>query len=173
MTQKKKGRKTRPLYKDPVLIITLFTMIGSSLISFFLVNENSDKINIISSQINEKKATIRELSHNVNQKRSQIDALVLLNLMTDKDDKKINKVKEKYLQIIPNISLESSTVEILEEFDKYRYKNFDHINDIYIEQIDLEQEEYELEQKNKIYISLATFLQVISLALIVIRDQRR
>jgi hypothetical protein len=161
--------KLKVLYKDPVVLLTLCTMIASTMISSFLVHKNSYKIGTIESEIRDKKMMISDVSYSVNQKRSQIDTLILLDSITDKNDKKMHPIRKKYLQTFPNLNEESSEVEILDEFEKYRGAEFDRINDVYIAQVALEEIKDELGRKNKMYSSLATLLQVIGLALIIVR----
>lgn len=161
--------KLKNIHKDPILLLILFTMASSSMISFFMVNSNIHKIEMLESEIRDNKMMISELSDNVNQKYSQVNALVLLNFVTNKNDEKAEMVKEKYLEVLPNLTVTSSVMEILEEFEKYRGEQFEKINDSYAEQISLEKEQSALEMKNKIYSAIATMLQIIGLVLIFIR----
>lgn len=161
--------KIKTLHKDPILLITLFAMIASTLISFLLVSKNNHKIDILESEIRDKKAMIRELSANISQKQNQVNALLLLDFVAEKKAKEAEKIKEKYLRILPKLNVKSSAMEILEEFEKQRNAQFEQIDNFYITQISLEKEKQVLEQKNKIYGSIATFLQIIGLALIILR----
>ena len=161
--------KLKTLLQDPVLLITLSCMIASTLISFFLVNKNIYKVDVLESQIRDQKTMVRETSENVNQKRVQVDAAILLDAVIDHNDPEDMLLKKKYLYILPNLNEDSSGVEIIEEFDKYRNSEFDKINDVYIEQIYLENDKASLERKNKICSSIATLLQVLGLAFIIIR----
>jgi len=161
--------KLKCLLKDPILFLTLFAMIASTLISVFLVSQNYHKIDILESEVSSKKIKIRELRENVNQKYNNVSVLVLLNFVADQDDERTKMVKKKYLNILPNLNVTSSEIEILEEFEKERGNKFDEIDGLYIDQVYLEKQQYSLEKRNKIYSAIAALLQVIGLALIIVR----
>jgi len=161
--------RLRSLLKDPVLVLTLCAMIASTLISFLLVNRNDHKVVMLESEVSAKKVKIRELTDNINQKYSNVSVLVLLSFVSDENDEKSRIVKEKYLNILPNLDAKSSVVEILESLEKERSNKFEEIDALYIDQVYLENQQYILEKKNKIYAAIATFLQVIGLVLIIVR----
>lgn len=154
---------------NPILLITLCCMIASTLISFFLVSKNNYNIDMLELKINDQKTLIREVAYTVNQKRIQVDAVILLSALANQNNKDVTRLKEKYLQIFPHLTVSSSGVEILEAFETYRNVKFNEINDVYIEKTILEQEKFSLGRKNKIYASIATLLQIIGLAFIIIR----
>jgi ribosomal protein L14E/L6E/L27E len=161
--------KLKIIYKDPILLLTLCSMVASTFISFFLVNANNHKINILESQIRDRKLMIQDLSNKIEQKRSQVTTLVLLDFIADKNKEKTKKVKEKYLHILPNLNDKSSAVDILEEFENHRKDEYGEIDNVYIEQISMERERQNLDQTNKTFSSIATLLQIIGLALIIVR----
>lgn len=163
------NNKLKRLLKDPILLLTLFAMIASTLISFLLVNRNYHKINMLESQVRDKKIMIRELLDSVNQQYTQVSVLVLLDFMTEKSDEKTQLVRKKYFDVLPNLDQESTAIDILEEFEKERKNKFERIDNLYIEEVYLEKQQNELEQKNKIYSAIATLLQIIGLALIIVR----
>ena len=161
--------KLKKLLKDPTLLTTLSCMIASTLISFFLVSKNNFKIDMLESEIRDQKIILSDTKNQVNQKRIQVDSVILLNAVMDKKSKKNKNLKERYLHSFSNLNANSSGIEILLEFEKYRNLKFNKINDIYIKQIALEEKKDLLGRKNKIYGSIATLLQVLGLALIIIR----
>ena len=97
--------RLRALLKDPILLLTLFAMIASTLISFLLVNKNYHKINMLESQARDKKIMVRELLDSVNQQYTQVSVLVLLDFMTEKNDEKTKLVRKKYFDVLPNLDI--------------------------------------------------------------------
>lgn len=161
--------KVKLLFKDPILFLTLFAMIASTLISVFFVSQNYHKIDMLESEVSNKKMKIRELREDVNQQYNNVSVLVLLNFVANKSDAKTKRVKEKYVHILPNLNVDSSAIDILEAFEKERGARFNEIDGLYIDQVYLEKQQYSLEMKNKIYSAIAALLQVIGLALIIVR----
>lgn len=159
----------KKIFKDPILFVTILAMVASTLTTFFLVNKNYQEINFLESKIQNKKIKIQNLSNNINQRYAQLSTLVLLESGPLKKDQRTEIIKNKFLDIVPDLDDEYSIIDALNEFEEDRINKINLINDLYIEQISLDIDVNDLVRNINIYTALAAFFQITGLVMIIIR----
>ncbi len=157
-------------YVSFILYFALSMMVGSSLISYFLVRQNDAKISSFRMEVQSKEALIRDIWNNIGRKEAKADTMILLSNLSNINNADLIKLKKYYLSDYPELKESFNPADILTVIEQEKKSDIDHINNLYLEQADIQNMVYEKERSNKLYADIAFFLQILSLVLIIIRN---
>lgn len=156
-------------YSRLILFIAITMMVVSALISYFLVMRNNPTLAMLKMQAQDKQALIRDVWNNIGRKESVANTLILLTVLSNKDNSEAVKVKQHYLEEFPEVPKNAGALAMLTAVERAKTSDIDYINTIYLEQTTLQNNIAEIERHQKQYADIAFFLQILSLVLIIVR----
>jgi hypothetical protein len=162
-------KKKKNIFNNSLILLGITLMIGSALISRFMVINNEPIITALQNEVITKQTLIRDIWTNVGKKEVRADMAIVLTLLSDKLNSDITEVKKNYLSDFPNLTENSTMLEIISSVSKTKEKDGEYIDNLYLEQIILQRKVTDLEQKNKSYADIALFLQILGLGIIIIK----
>lgn len=144
-------------------------MVSSAMISYFFVRQNEPRIASLRMEAQSKQALIRDVWNTIVKKESRADIATLLSTLPVKDGTDIQAIKRNYLIDFPELTETSSAVDIIKAAKKETMKSGEYIDNLYLEQVTVQNKISEIESKNKLYSDIAFFLQILSLVLIILK----
>jgi hypothetical protein len=152
-----------------ILFFAITTMVGSGVLSYFFVRQNEPIILSLKNDAQNKQSLIKDVWNSTLKKESRADIAILLSALTTKENTDIKSIKKRYLTDFSNLSDSSSIQAIIEAVELESKKNGDYIDNLYLEQVSIQNKISEIEANNKAYSEIAFLLQMCSLVLIIIR----
>jgi hypothetical protein len=165
----KRAVKTSKLLSKLVLFFALSMMVSSATISYFFVRYNEPFIASLRLEAQSKQALIRDVWNNIIKKESRADIAILLSILPVKPRTDLQVVKRNYLLDFAELSEKSTAEEIIKAVKNESKQSGEYIDNLYLEQIKVQNKIAEIEAKNKLYSDIAFFLQILSLVLIILR----
>ena len=112
---------------------------------------------------------IRDDWYDSGQVYRDIDAAVIVSLLTKNASKEDEALKQEYITRLAKFANgEKSLLKILEKADEQYQNKTNAIDDIYLKQTTLEESAMALEHKNMLYANIAFLLQIIGLVLVIV-----
>lgn len=161
--------KTSKFLSKLVLVLALSMMVSSAMISYFFVRQNEPRLASLRIEAQNKQALIRDVWNNIVTKESRADIAILLSVLPLKDGADIQAIKRNYLFDFPELTETSSALDIIKAAKKETTQSGEYIDNLYLEQVTVQNKISEIESKNKLYSDIAFFLQILSLVLIILR----
>jgi len=169
-----------------VMVGILFN-VGSAVVTHYFIGINNDNINQIQTNINNKQILIDSLWQSKTELERK-NEFILLFLRYNDNDKNREEVIYRFItnhlsSTIKTYNLDNnkyqfdltqsnSSQQILDINEAVQKQIISTINESYFEKIDLEQSKQPLEKDNTFLLTLAIFLQVTGLILVLARDVR-
>lgn len=144
-------------------------MVSSALISYFLTRQNDLQISVLNMEMQNKQTLIRDIWNNVGKRESKADIAILILMLANKDNKDIPELKEYYLSEFTELKNDATVLDILKAVDHEKKANIEYINDLYLEEVVIQNKISNLEQSNKLYSNVAFFLQILGLLLVIVK----
>ena len=173
------------LFKPWLLIlIGIIFNVASAVVTHYFIGLNNEKLEVISQQINNYETLIdSQWRMKTELDRAQEFLLLLLTLRPQDSTEQASKITQlisSKLQGIQQQSLskpetifDKSSLDygtIISTIDQARENIIDRINDTYLEKVAIENNLSPIKQDNAVLMSLAIFLQVTGLILVLSRD---
>lgn len=152
-----------------ILYFAIFMMILSAWLNYFYVLRLNPEIAGYKMSVEDKRNLIRDIWNNVIRRESKIDVVILLKLLQSQNNEETNKVINHYLNEYSEIPKNVALSEMLLALDQSKKTDLDYVDSIYLEQVAIQNKVNELEEKQKTYVNLAFFMQILSLLLIILR----
>lgn len=152
-----------------VLFLALAMMVSSAIISYFFVRQNELLIASLRMEAQNKQALIKDVWNNIVKKESRADLAILLSVLPVKDELEIQTIKKNYLTDFSELTETSSALDIVKVIKKETQHNGEYIDNLYLEQVAIQNKFNAIEASNKLYSEIAFFLQILSLVLIILR----
>lgn len=160
---------TSKFFSKFVLFIALSMMVSSAMISYFFVRQNEPWIASLRMEAQNKQALIRDVWNTIVKSESRADIAILLSVLPLKDGTDIQAIKKKYLVDFPELTETSNALDIIKAAKNETTQSGEYIDNLYLEQVTIQNKISEIESKNKLYSDIAFFLQILSLVLIILR----
>jgi hypothetical protein len=155
---------------NKAILIAIVMMVSSAAISYFYVLQNEPLIDSLKVDMQNKQSYIRDIWTNSAQVENKADIAILISLMTKNETKESKQLIDHFLSAIPNLKDKSDLFEILRAIELEKKISIENINNLYIQKEKIENKIFSLEKKNKLYSDIAFFLQMLSLVIIIIKD---
>lgn len=159
-----------------IIASALFMMVISVSVSAKLVHKNDNTINTLRSEVGQKNELMRSLWQNTNRRETQLQMLALYTALShNSNEKALNDFTQNFAKLASPKTTTPIDINalpaLLAELKTAQDNTISRIDDIFIEKLEKEEEISRLTQKNLLYMSLAMFAQLLSVALItVVRD---
>jgi len=168
-----------------ILVITgIIFNIGSAVITHYFIGLNNQALNQLEQQVNQFETLIESAWRNKTEvERKQEFLLLLLNQVKGIDSYQAS-VASKHIaaqlsltiqqhQLSPDLLPETLNFDsIINISDKAKLKIINDINETYLEKIEIENDQLPLKEQNSLLLTVAIFLQVTGLILVLARDFR-
>lgn len=165
----KRTIKTSKFLSKLILFLALSMMVSSAMISYFFVRQNEPRITSLRMEAQSKQALIKDVWNTIVKKESRADIAILLSTLSVKEGTNIQAIKRNYLVDFPELTETTSAEDIIKSVKKETTKSGEYIDNLYLEQVTLQNKIAEIEGSNKLYSDIAFFLQILSLVLIILR----
>ncbi len=163
------SRTTKILLRKIILTIAIIMMASSALLNYFYVLSNDPKVSALKMSVQDKQSLVRDVWNNVVRRENKIDIIFLLKLLQNKNYNETAEVIYHYLNDYPEIPKNATIIEILSALDNSKKSDLNTIDNLYFEQVTMQNKISELETEQKKYANIAFFMQIFSLLLIVVR----
>jgi hypothetical protein len=180
---------SRVIFAPWVFVLTgvIFNVISAVVMHYF-IGLNNDKINGINSKINNQQVLFDSLWQSKTEIERKQEFYILFLTSADKSDLMVQEVLAHYrdylMRLIDshgltqfteqlNTAIESNIQLLLDVGTQSQKKIIQSINNTYFEILDLDAQKNPIEKNNALLYSIAIFLQVIGLILVLARDLRR
>lgn len=150
-------------YRNPKIIVTIFSVILmtiSAIVSYGLIKKNYDKIANLHAKVKSKQEIIDNVWQSSISLEAKVDNAVLVTLLSRSHKKDYSKIVEHYTN--SNENTIEDLVNMLQEVNDDRDRAIATINNLYNEKITAEVEIMDRSSQNKLYTTVAIFLQLIS-----------
>ena len=149
------------------LVVSLFAIISSAMITFFFIKENDIKIAELKMQIEEKQNIIKDSWNDLSLRESKAGIAIILSLLDDKVAGSDQVIMDYLLLNFPEIKNGKNFLkDILNAVKQDQESDF--INSNYEEQIELQRKASAIEKESRFYYNLALFFQTIALFMAVL-----
>ena len=162
-------KKSKNFFGVFILFFAIAMMVSSALISYFLTRQNDLQISVLNMEMQNKQTLIRDIWNNVGKRESKADIAILILMLANKDNKDIPELKEYYLSEFTELKNDATVLDILKAVDHEKKANIEYINDLYLEEVVIQNKISNLEQSNKLYSNVAFFLQILGLLLVIVK----
>ncbi|HAT8111892.1 TPA: hypothetical protein JA346_07560 [Legionella pneumophila] len=166
---KEKRSKTSKYLSNLVLILALSMMVSSAVISYFFIRQNELLISSLKMQAQNKQILIKDVWNNIVKKETRADIAILLSVLPVKDEVEVQAIKKDYLRDFSELTGTSSTADIVKEVKKEIERYGEYIDNLYLDQVTIQNKATAIEGSNKLYSEIAFFLQIFSVVLIILR----
>jgi hypothetical protein len=184
-----KSINTRAIFAPWVFVLTgvVFNIL-SAVITHYFIGLNYDKVNEINNKINNQQVLIDSLWQSKTEVERKQEFYILFLTSVDKSNSMGQEIVSQYrnylnelidiydlVQLVDQVnqSIEGNLQLLLEVSAQSQQKIIQSINDTYFDILDLEAQKIPIEKNNALLYSIAIFLQVIGLILVLARDLRR
>jgi len=147
------------------IILSLAMMIFSALLSYFVVKTNEPEIHALKLEIQKNKNLIRDIWGNLNRRENKIDMVILLSII---NNKKSLEAMRYYLENFSELTVKSNIKKVIDYAKTESENDIEHINNLYLNQIQSQDELEKLEKENKNFSDIAFFLQFLGVLLIIL-----
>ncbi|HDR0610967.1 TPA: hypothetical protein PWL52_002884, partial [Legionella pneumophila] len=106
---------------------------------------------------------------NIVKKETRADIAILLSVLPVKDEVEVQAIKKDYLRDFSELTGTSSTADIVKEVKKEIERYGEYIDNLYLDQVTIQNKATAIEGSNKLYSEIAFFLQIFSVVLIILR----
>lgn len=145
-----------------VVFFAIAMMVSSALISYFFVRQNEPLILALKNEVSDKQNFIRDTWNELNQKDRMVDTAIIISLSKD-----AGEIKKQYLAELGSENI----TDILTAAKKEKATKIEAMDNLYLEQVTLQNKISDLEMLNKRYSDIAFFLQIFGLVLIILKKE--
>ncbi len=167
-----------------LVIIGITFNIGSAIITHYYIGLNNQALNELELKANQLETMIDSAWRNKTEiERKQEFLLLLMTRIQDETDNAVVKIKEQIvLQLEAILSQHRLSTEALTEIisfgtintisEQAKQKIINDINDTYLEKVEIDSLQLPLKEQNSLLLTVAIFLQITGLILVLARDMR-
>jgi hypothetical protein len=144
-------------------------MVVSALLNYAYVLSSDHDVSRLKMDVQNNQALIRDVWNSVLRREAKVDVVVLLKLLQTVNKPETAEIINHYLKEYSEIPNKGNAVQILLASDKSKANDLDYIDSLYLEQVKNQVVIDRIESEKKIYVSIAFFMQIFSLLLIIVR----
>jgi hypothetical protein len=149
-------------------IMAIAMMLCSSLISFFVVQQDDRHISDLKREAEKAEQDIRATWDTMLARERRADMAVIVSLLADNASPAAGELKAYYRARAGIEKQGAPLMDVLKASDGERDRSVDAINTVYEKHLDMQGEITRLEERNKLIANLAFFLQLVSLVLVIL-----